>query len=709
MHKSKRLIMMGSTRYTSLELSHSYPNISLVAYGSSNDGNDYLYGYEIYPADATHGSKTRVIKCLVGSDEYSAGGNVASVVTNGTIHAVYTTSVDDLIFAVVYNSSTLNFYLLRSTDGGATWANVFTFGGGNGIAGADTTNVQVLRSGASFIELTRNLPGGTGLGDLYLGEYNINTSRTAGSTNDRVRLMKSTDQGATWTAAVTWNTDGSNTNTTHIHNIKQDQYTGYLYIMFGDGDTTSAIVRWDGVTAWSDNTNFADLAVVENFSVVTGSQRFRAVDLLFTEDYMFNFADSADPIAQTENGIWRHTKDLSSETRVNNSISSYDVQHTGWGGAIIGDTLLFTTSRSVGWTKEDIQIYTSRNSGDSWQVVGEQQLDATYTGSLSPEFPLVVGNKVYINNVYGSGYISTDSYEIVNKSSYKTFHPNSSVSSSSAQLTYKVTVTDGQATTPTFTFYAATRAPSAQVDWGDETEYSDVTSGVQLTHTYTTGGTYLVKLIMPYQQYWLRDVNIASCKAVGSEFIESLPALTSISNITCGTNALTGTLTDLPRRTVTIDMQSNATLNQSITDWTLPSLLRSLDLHSSGYTGSVASWILPASLQYLAINGLSITGDISTWIIPAALKSFFIQYTGITACPDLSSMVNIEYLKPENCSLIQATVDLYLSRCVARMASVVYEFPTVRLGGTNAIPSAAGLANKDTLTAAGWTVYVSEA
>jgi hypothetical protein len=77
-----------------------------------------------------------------------------------------------------------------------------------------------------------------------------------------------------------------------------------------------------------------------------------------------------------------------------------------------------------------------------------------------------------------------------------------------AEFAYRVTVTDGEATTPQYTFGAG--APAAVVDWGDGAARSAVTSGAELSHTYTAGGTYIVKLIALDQETYLTEVDISN-------------------------------------------------------------------------------------------------------------------------------------------------------------------------------------------------------
>ena len=153
------------------------------------------------------------------------------------------------------------------------------------------------------------MPGGGGIGTLYIGEYNVCHPRTSGSTNDRVRIMKSVDNGDTWTKVVEWNTNGVN-QVGHIHAMKQDPYTGEIYICTGDDNTKSGIIKWNGSSAWADNKTLAEIGTMDGFKVLTGAQRYRVCDVLFDEKYFYTFADTQTPNNPTgsESGIWKRNK-----------------------------------------------------------------------------------------------------------------------------------------------------------------------------------------------------------------------------------------------------------------------------------------------------------------------------------------------------------------------------------------------------------------
>ena len=292
-------------------------------------------------------------------------------------------------------------------------------------------------------------------------------------------------------------------------------------------------------------------------------------------------------------------------------------------------------------------------------------------------------------------------------------------------FTYTVTVTAGQATTPKLTF--ANNYPTALMDWGDGSAQSAVTSGVELNHTYANSGTYKVQLCMSQQQLWITEIDISSDKVVGgvtpiqkfenlTSFVGStnaawtqdisawvLPA--SLVNFYVYSTSVSGDISAwvLPASLVNFYVYSTS-VSGDISAWVLPASLVTFYVSSTSVSGDISAWVLPASLVTFYVYSTSVSGDISAWVLPASLVYFSVSSTSVSGCPILSSMVSIQYLLIQNIGLIQASVDLYLSRCVAREAATTYATPTLNLSGTNAAPSAAGLTDKATLVAAGWVV-----
>ena len=382
----------------------------------TNDG--YIYGLGVEHGPNAENYVT-VLRKSENGQSFEKRGSVTTIDPSYTIqYRIFSTSVPGVIFVPVKDSQKV-FHLLKSSDGGLTFKKVFTFGEGNGPAGANAAYVRILRG---ILELTHPLPGGGGTGTLYIGEYNNSPDRITGSTNDRVRIMKSVDAGSTWTKVMEWNTNGSN-QVGHIHAMKQDPYTGEVYICTGDNNLKAGIIKWDGSSPWADNKTLKETGYLKGFKVLTGAQRYRVCDVLFDENYFYTFADTQTPNNPTgsESGIWRGHKNFSTFTRVDNQIYDYDPMHIGWYGEKIGNTFVFTTAReyegaSYAWKELNTRVYTS-NDGLNWHASGvinwRDTGNPTRTAYITNVFTF--NNNIYIDCVGGAGHFSTIKCEPVKK------------------------------------------------------------------------------------------------------------------------------------------------------------------------------------------------------------------------------------------------------------------------------------------------------
>jgi hypothetical protein len=395
------IIQTGLSQINTLETINSFYGHWCCANGN------YIYGTDVNNFKV-------VLRKAESGQSIETRGSVTSLDASFTIeHKIFATSTPGLIFVLVKNNS--GYFLLKSRDGAATFTNVFAFGQGNGPGGTNNPEVRILRS---FLELKRNVPAGGGAGTLYVGEYNISHSRISGSTNDRVRIMRSVDNGDTWTKVMEWNTNGSN-QVGHIHAMKQDPYTGEIYICTGDGNNKAGIIKWDGSSPWTDNRTMSEIGRMNGFKVLTGAQRNRVCDVLFDGDYFYTFADTPRPDnpSGSESGIWRGSKDFTSYRRVDNQIHDYDPMHIGWYGEKIGNTFIFTTSREYdsgsNWSKLNTEVYCSTN-GVNWYASGKIDWidygDPTVGRFIDNVFTF--NDKLYIDCVEGAGHPSTIQCEL---------------------------------------------------------------------------------------------------------------------------------------------------------------------------------------------------------------------------------------------------------------------------------------------------------
>lgn len=159
----------------------------------------------------------------------------------GEIHNVNIWSLDEsTLLATVTN------HLYRSSDKGQTWYLVKELHKSSGVRG-------VLPNGLCFQN-----------GTILLGEYIFDESRSP-------RIFASDDFGVTWRTELVL--DGVR----HVHAIQNDPYTDEIWVTTGDRDDESMIGQLrDG-----------ELKVIG-----TGSQRWRTVELAFTEDFLLWGTDS---------------------------------------------------------------------------------------------------------------------------------------------------------------------------------------------------------------------------------------------------------------------------------------------------------------------------------------------------------------------------------------------------------------------------------
>lgn len=407
----------GAATFPRLRTYDCLPSMTITSYGP--DG--YLYGWN-------SASATTVKRILPDSGvTMESMQDITEVDSDYTgLRRVDTTNVSGTVLATVYKANN-EYDLLRSTNGGTSFEKVFDFGAGNGAEGVDTPYVYLL---GPIAVMSRDYPGGGGTGDLLLAEYNVNASRTTGSTNDRVRLMRSTNDGATWSKIAEWNTDSSN-QFGHIHKVKQDPYTGYVYILTGDADNKASIIRWDGVTAFTaDNATPATIGGWSGFKSITGGQNHRSVDILFTASYAFTFSDAYAAAAEIK-GIWRWNKDLSSGAQVDSQIATYEAMMSGWYGLEVGDKLIFTTcleaSDELPCTTPHLPYFVSEDGGATWNMTAYSNGNTSdLTISQYPRAFINVADKMYRpgSAATDAGYWGTDVlYFDGTTSSAETTHP----------------------------------------------------------------------------------------------------------------------------------------------------------------------------------------------------------------------------------------------------------------------------------------------
>lgn len=178
-------------------------------------------------------------------------------------------------------------------------------------------------------------------GMVYYGEYRSNPERTP------VRILARDDTGKSWRIAWTFE------QVRHIHGVFSDSYTGAIWVTTGDTNNESAL--------WRTEDNFNTLE-----RVVGGAQQYRAVQLLFTKDFVYFASDAPDE----KNFIYRLQRGSLTTERL--QVVAGPVFY----GCKVGEWLFFSTvvEPSKVNTSHYAEVWGSRD-GVTWQCVARHKKD----------------------------------------------------------------------------------------------------------------------------------------------------------------------------------------------------------------------------------------------------------------------------------------------------------------------------------------------
>lgn len=300
--------------------------------------------------------------------------------------------LDGTTMIVQTDTGTGIFSYYKTTDSGISWRKVLT------------QDIELVRMLTNRSMCVADISGVT---TLFFGEYNVNTNRIDGLTNDRVRLLRSTDLGDSWDTVTEWNSDGINNNIRHIHAVKQNPENKMIYVITGDSDYQSSIYAWDGVSPWDSNLNPADTVQSEGLKNVTGRQAFRTVDLLFQQGKIYTMPDA--PTSgfsnDTECGIWSisNNLDLSTLKRLS-TVSTHMTGVAGWLADVLPDgRQVWIAGNEIIKGKEKYNcLIMSNKELTEWKTVGAYRCtdDSNF---IVPLNLFVHDNTIYVSCLTGSG------------------------------------------------------------------------------------------------------------------------------------------------------------------------------------------------------------------------------------------------------------------------------------------------------------------
>ena len=149
--------------------------------------------------------------------------------------------------------------IIRSSDGGATWATVI----------AAQTDVDYLGVTSVCQDPVS--------GDLYAAEY----VTVSVATKATVRIQRSTDDGVTWAPFHTFQRDAAAYPTSavrHVHSVQWDTVSSRIYFLTGDAEAAAGIYRV--------NSAGTDVEKVVLNSETTGGNLATAVGMMFFPNYL---------------------------------------------------------------------------------------------------------------------------------------------------------------------------------------------------------------------------------------------------------------------------------------------------------------------------------------------------------------------------------------------------------------------------------------
>lgn len=353
-----------------------------------SDGK-YAYGH-----DNTQGQVRRVhVGTMAQSNGHDFGAGF-SLVEMFSGHGI--------LLAVVQTNANSKFTLHRSTDQGMTFSAVHNIGTSpDGLSHGDT--IKILMRGLDFGEIG-------GRQAIVFGTYNV-SSATAGTDGDTVYLAVSYDNGVTWQKLNTWNIGTRKVR--HVHVVRYDKFRKNWIFSTGDAPTELCLFRWDGYSEWPGDVTPATLAGVSGFTVLHGKNRYRVVDVLVTQDWMYSFTDT---ISNADGGIWRFRPDFTEHHRVNHDVLGK--HHEGWCSLQADDgTLLWMDDCRADTTNNNqrfIGIYASRD-GNRWFDIGHIHL--TGSGVKIPRGMFNGAGKIWISvdGLAGKGTYGTTAFTLSGK------------------------------------------------------------------------------------------------------------------------------------------------------------------------------------------------------------------------------------------------------------------------------------------------------
>ena len=234
-----------------LDKNHLWVDISA---SSQYKGNLYC---AYTPFGGSNDSEIEVSRSITNGSTWEAGINVSSAVNAGShCQGVNMKSGPDgeayAAFAIYdsWPSDEKAIGFAKSLDGGATWlpaTRAIT-----NIKGIRTSGVSQNMRVNSFPCMTVDLSNGPNRGAIYIVWTNIGVPGTNTGSACDIYMIKSTNEGVSWSAPIKINTDNSTTKKHYFPWITCDQANGTLSVVFYDNRNCNSNEA-EAWMAWSEN------------------------------------------------------------------------------------------------------------------------------------------------------------------------------------------------------------------------------------------------------------------------------------------------------------------------------------------------------------------------------------------------------------------------------------------------------------------------
>lgn len=180
------------------------------------------------------------------------------------------------------------------------------------------------------------------LDGFFYGVYSSNPGRQP------VAIISGDPAGRDWREIYTF------TGIRHVHGVFADPFTDSLWITTGDEDSESSVFK-------------ADTKFIKIDRIIGGSQQFRAVQLVFSRDYIYFGSDTA----REKNYIYRLRRSDCTVERLQEAGGS-----VMWGG-VVGERICFSTAVEPGPVnkREYADLWLSDETGAKWEIAASFKKD----------------------------------------------------------------------------------------------------------------------------------------------------------------------------------------------------------------------------------------------------------------------------------------------------------------------------------------------